>query len=307
MNQKLDKNNKAWMLLTEDERMVLKLNLGLSKSTWKAGEIMKKSHYKLIEIKDRAKTYLRIFTIYFSKYPEIIPEKVKISPDFKTYLLGVIKYRHPISRAIQDIDSPLWKHVKSRDKIILEEMGKWAKSPQMVERDLYHLIMDFDRWNNFRILPKSIQEPSAFKRRDKNRLKKHLKVATSVPLVSFEIIQQKFGITDKRERNEAWVPLVSGSASKVEVVKIHLKDQNLREFSRCSLYVFNREELAHDYIKLVVDFINKEGKHCIDGLRFWPLYRNLIKKAVNYDQIQNVTPTRKYLNFAEPDTDENLF
>ena len=57
----LDENNPAWMILIEEEQLALTLHYGPEKSTWQAGEIMKKAHYKYLEIKARGEKFLKIF------------------------------------------------------------------------------------------------------------------------------------------------------------------------------------------------------------------------------------------------------
>lgn len=297
---KLDKNNKAWMLLVEDERLALNLNLGLRKSTWKAGEIMKKSHYKLIEIKDRAKTFLKIFTYHFQEYGELIPKDMQITPDLREYLTLTIIKRLPINKAIREIDSPLYHHQVTREKVISDEIIKWKSSVSLSQKDLYNLVLDFDRWNNFRILPKNMQEPSAFKRRDKNRLKKHLKLGTSISPLAYKIIKKKYQYTSNRKINAGYLILISEEPRRTEIIKILANPENLADLSRSSLYIFDDENIATVYLQLILEYIRKEDKHCSEGLRFWPKYREIIKKAINYNLIQNIIPSRKNLEFIEP-------
>lgn len=300
---KLDKKNPAWMILTDDEKLALRLNLGMQKSTWKSGEIMKKSHYKLIEIKDRARTFVRIFTHHFREYTTLIPDDAKVSADLRDYLRFTIEERLPINQAVKKVDNPLYRHMASRDKIISEEVSKWKSSKNISERELYNLVLEFDRWNNFRILPKSIQEPSAFKRRDKNRLKKHLKIGTSLSKLAFKIIKSRYSYTSRRKINDAYLCLITlqndKGKRKVEVIRIKADKESIDELSRVSLYLFPSESLADKYLELIKTFIDKENRHCAEGLKFWPLYRDIIKKAINYNEIQNIIPSRKNLEFAE--------
>lgn len=297
-------NQKAWAILTEEEKIVLQLNLSLNKSTWKTGEIVKKSHYKLIEIKDRAKTFLRIFTHFFNEYNSLIPESVKISPDLKEYLILTIRDRVKTNQAYKQIDNPFYHRVKSRDEVIAEEISKWKSSLELAERDLYNLVIEFDRWNNFRILPKSIQEPSAFKRRDKNKLKKHLKIASTISPLSYLIIKKKFKYKTRHKIKAAYLvfvrePMEEGQKRKIKIIKVKAEDKHIAELSKASLFLFPTEELAREYGKLIYDFTHKESKHCIDGLKFWPLYREIIQKALNFEKIQNISPQRRYLEYAD--------
>lgn len=300
---KLDKNNKAWVLLTEDEQLALRLNLGLRKSTWKSGEIMKKSHYKLIEIKDRARTFLRIFTHHFAEYGNLIPEDAKVSADLRDYLHFTMEKRMPVNLAIREVDNPLYRHMATRDSMVAQEMSKWKNSIKISEKELYALVMEFDRWNNFRIVPKSIQEPSAFKRRDKNKLKKHLRIGTSLSFLAYKLIKKRFTYNSRHSVNEAYLSLITvigkKGIRKMDVIRIKADKEALEELSNVSLYLFPTEKFAEAYQDLVLTFIDKDARHCIDGLKFWPLYRDLIKKAINYEKIQNIIPSRRNLDFVE--------
>ena len=298
---KLNRQNKAWMLLSEEEQLALKLNLGLKKSTWKAGEIMRKSHYKLIEIKDRGRTFLKIFSNHFNEYHKLIPDGVTISPDLRTYLEATIIRRKRISQAIGEIDNPLYHHISTREESIALEVTKWKSSVRIPERELYNLIMDFDRWNNFRIMPKSIQEPSAFKRRDKNRLKKHLKIGTSIPAISHKVIKTRFEHKTNRKANVGYLSLITAEPQRVEIIKVKTGADNLALLSKASLYIFPSHDIAQEYLSITLEYIRKDAKHCIEGLKFWPRYRAIIKSALNYETIQNIIPSRRYLEFINPD------
>lgn len=70
---------KAWDCLTPTEQQSLFLQLSESKSSWEAGEILKLSHYKYLEIKERSEKFFRLFWIsskYMSQYlDQIAPVK----------------------------------------------------------------------------------------------------------------------------------------------------------------------------------------------------------------------------------------
>ena len=54
--------SKAWQILNKDEKTALMLTFNQKKSSWEAGDIMDKSHYKYLEI-----TYINI-AIYFQTW-----------------------------------------------------------------------------------------------------------------------------------------------------------------------------------------------------------------------------------------------
>lgn len=53
---------KAWSCLMDKEQQSLFLQLSESKSSWEAGEILKLSHYKYLEIRERSEKFFRLFS-----------------------------------------------------------------------------------------------------------------------------------------------------------------------------------------------------------------------------------------------------
>ncbi len=76
-------NREAWGILLKEEQQSITLSLGYSKSSWEAGEILKKAHYKYLEIAARGEKFLRMFTEFFEEHTYFIPNGVDISESFK--------------------------------------------------------------------------------------------------------------------------------------------------------------------------------------------------------------------------------
>lgn len=53
---------KAWSCLIDKEQQSLFLQLSESKSSWETGEILKLSHYKYLEIRERSEKFFRLFS-----------------------------------------------------------------------------------------------------------------------------------------------------------------------------------------------------------------------------------------------------
>lgn len=53
---------KAWSCLIDKEQQSLFLQLSENKSSWEAGEILKLSHYKYLEIRERSEKFFRLFS-----------------------------------------------------------------------------------------------------------------------------------------------------------------------------------------------------------------------------------------------------
>ena len=172
-------NGKAWEILTQEEQIALTLSINHGKSSWQAGEIMEKAHYKYLEIQARAKMFFKIFTLYFQKSGEqLIPDNSDMTWDFQEFILCTLQNRKGYRETIKIIgkESKLC-HKKAKERVeALKGYMAWLDNHEdPVHKELHDLIKEFDRWNNFRILPEDLQEPSAFKRRNKTRLLKHLK------------------------------------------------------------------------------------------------------------------------------------
>lgn len=60
---------------------------------------------------------------------------------------------------------------KVNTKNIERNMKRLKESEDEWDKDTLRLILEFDRWNNFRILPRMLQQPSAFKRRSNKRIR----------------------------------------------------------------------------------------------------------------------------------------
>ena len=289
--------SKAYAILTDEEKTSLSLSLVHNKSTWEAGEIMSKAHYKYLEIKQRAEKFVRLFTDYFSNYEDIIPSYSKLNTHFKEYLRLAIYKRLPLQKIIKKLNNELYDKPKLRDIEIIREVNSLKNSKFTQDQNLFHLIMDFDRWNNFRILPLSIQEPSAFKRRNKHKLRKLVNLFTSLHPLSVLKIKQLYEVKNPKGVNKIiYLPLITIHDLKLtEVIKIPENEKNIVQMNNLILYIFDKEADAKRFIEILYAYISKDYKHCRDGQRFWPEFRILTKKAINYAQIQNITPTRKYV------------
>lgn len=301
---------KAWSILTDEEKTAITLSATHSKSTWEAGEIMGKAHYKYLEINQRAMKFFRLFTEYFEVYPKLIPDKTNLDPTFKKYISTLIESRRDMISTIKVLRSDKYKTTKLREVEISKGVYYLKNSKITQENNLYHLIMDFDRWNNFRILPQSIQEPSAFKRRNKHKLRKLVNLFTSLHPIAVMKIKQLYEIKKIHLVKEyVYLPLITVHDNSLsQVIKIANTPKNMDFINKTILYVFRLEHDAQDFLKALQGYIFKDRKHCRDGQMFWPEFRVLTKKALNYDEINNLAPSRKSsIDMAFPDNEMKVF
>ena len=298
-------NKEVWGILNHDEQTAITLSLAHGKSTWESGEIMSKAHFKYLEIQKRARKFLEMFTNHFEKYSGLFTEEMNISFAFKEYLQLTMVNRLNISNATKKMEDPTYLVASKRNKFIAHELTRLKKANNIPSSDLYNLIMDFDRWNNFRILPIEIQEPSAFKRRNKSRNKKHLKVITTLPKFSVLKLIEKYSYSGKYSK--VYLPVISQYLDgNFKIVKVKKNITLINEITNIGLFIFDKEELALDFAKLISDYFLNGVMNCRTGQKFWPEFRVLIKRAINYGDIENIHKSRTYLDKALFDQDEQL-
>jgi hypothetical protein len=285
-------NNIAWSMLTEDERAALTLQLGMGKSSWQSGEIMKRSHYKYLEIKYRAEHFLKAFTEHIKLFDCIIPEGINGNKRVIEYLKICIEERKKPMVALQRMNKIKRITKVQLNERIIKQLEEWEESDNAYDVTTFHFVKDFDRWNNFRILPKVIQEPSAFKRRIKNTYKKQIRITANLPTISLDKLIKNY----QTKNQGGWVPVLYNR--KAQVYKMKINNQSYKIFSNIGLYIFHHKADASEYIEAIEEYVGKGKKACTDGLDFWPIYREVIKKALNYQEIQKITPSRRFLATA---------
>lgn len=302
-NQKI--NCDAWNILNEDERTALSLSLSFNKSTWESGEIMHKAHFKYLEIQKRARKFLEIFTNHFEKYGGLFPEHIQISFAFREYLQFTILERKTISKTTKIMEDTSYLIASRRNKLIIKELKRLADHNTEYSNDFYNLIMDFDRWNNFRILPLEVQEPSAFKRRNKVRNVKHLKNITGLPQYSVLKLIEYYGYNGKYPK--LYLPIISPYVQGGwKVIMVKNCTLNINEITRIGLFLFELRAKAEEFAGLVCEYFMGSDKSCRAGQRFWPQFRIIMYNAVNYKSIENIHKSRLYLDTAIFNLDKKI-
>lgn len=298
-------NEAAWSILTDDERMALTLKHGHDKSSWEAGEIVGRAHYKFLEIESRAKQFLSLFTEHFNIYDKVIPKYIKIDDRVKKYFTLLIADRRSIKEAIDLVNDDYFDIKSFRDRLIIEAMEKLNKSEQAINKNIAIIVWEFDRWNNFRILPREIQEPSAFKRRNKNADLRNLKNLLTLHTYSVEELIKRYHVTKPQlDQPLMFAPIFSKFFQYGgRVITISHEQEYLDHMSKIGLYCFNKKDRATKFFDLVNSYKIGELKDCKFGQKFWPRFRLVIKDSLNYNTIQKRIPSRKFLENALEDLD----
>lgn len=293
-------NTEAWDILNRDEKMSISLSLGHNKSSWEAGEIVGKSHYKYLEINARAERFLKMFTEFFEKYGDLIPIPNNMESDFKEYIVMLIKERRAMKDTLSRIENRDYQFTGSREVALENAMNNLRHSSLESEVELFDLLLEFDRWNNFRILPRRLQQPSAFKRRNKSRELKHLKSISDLPKYSVNKIRDKFGYTGYKR---LFFTLVSRELKQgFIVIAMENTKKNISQVSQLGLFIFKDNLEAVKLGEMINQYLyplRVTGfSPVVKGLTFWGPYRELISKSINYDKVYNLVPNRKYVEDA---------
>jgi hypothetical protein len=286
-------NDKAWNILNDEEQTAITLTLSHGKSSWEAGEIMNKAHYKFLEIKGRAEKFIKMFTEYFDKTGELVPEGLILPNHFQDYLELLILKRKSLKETIEEVEDNRYKLSSTRNTLINEIFEK-LKGFNQAELFI-DLLIEFDRWNNFRILPPELQEPSAFKRRNKSRDLKRLKNICGLPEVVIVKILERYKYVGKYKK--LYIPIIAPIYDEgYLIIPVKFKTLVIIEVSKLGLPLFSREAEAKDFADLVYQFIiDKKHKTCNEGLKFWPEFRVKVGFAYNHEQLNNIIPTRTFM------------
>lgn len=285
---------KAWSFLTESEKQSIYLTTGQGLSGWQAGEILQVTHYKYLELKARSETLFKVLSDYFEIYDTLINPRAQIHPSFRDYLFGCIEKRLPLPEAKIYAGEGRWSSKNVREREILESMKNLKESTFKHDTDLHLLIIEFDRWNNFRILPTILQATSPYKRKSNRQAKAYFKYLKNINPHTLLKIATNLTFRGKKQ---VWVALMgdfNNNGQTYDVIPIRQDDRNMKFMTINRLYVFKSQEDAVIFATLVLRhdmvFTSK------DGLQFWKKYDTVIKKAINHDSI---THTSKITNFYD--------
>src|SRR5690606_19048997 len=128
--------------------------------------------------------------------------------------------------------------------------------------------------------------PSAFKRRNKTRLLKHLKNVKNIEPFHIERLMKKFTVGKNYKLRYMYLPIVSNTFPEgYSILKIKATSKIVDYISKgLKLYLFSKLEDAQDYTYLVEAYLSNK-KDVKKGQTFWPKFRKLTEKAYNYEKL----------------------
>ena len=291
---------KAWSCLTKVEQQSLFLHTSEGKSSWEAGSMMNISHYKYIEIRERSEKFFRMFADFFEKHNSIFRPDCPCERNFQDFIEGVIEHRLKKRDAVVYTGDSTQQITKVNRKNRIRNMKYLKEAEDNWDLDSMRLICEFDRWNNFRILPSILQQPSAFKRRLNKKDKIYIKyLLERIPTWVLEKLKERFYYKVKPSKKKWWVALISPDlyTDGYYLLPIRPEEEVLKEMNRFYIYVFDDKEDADTFGYLVTSFYERTAK-VIAGQKFWPEYRYLVQKAINYNAVNNIEFNVKRLDNA---------
>lgn len=288
---------KAYNCLTEVEQNSLFLNLSQGLSTWQISEILKISHYKYLEVKARAEKFFKMFSDYFEKHDSLVSPRSPLDSRFIDYLYGSMIKRLPKEEAVIHSGDSSWLLYPIRNNRIIKNIEWLKESEDEWDKDLYALIMEFDRWNNYRILPRILQAPSAFKRRTTKKDKVYLTYLHKIPDFKIRALVDMYWRAGKPS-NRYFVAFISEIFDDGYVVAPIMMDKKIiDELTKTKIYVF-KTQLDADEFGLMAKQYFIRTMNSKSGLKFWKPYREIVSRAINYNQINNMDFSCSSLDMA---------
>lgn len=292
---------KAWNCLTPQEQKSLFLILSENRTTWEACQILQVTHYKYLEIKERAEKFFRLFGDFFELHESIFRPDCPCEPQFRDYIESVIekRYSRKESRVQTGDSAQLLPKVNAR--CITRNMKWLSESGNKWDEDTRKLIFEFDRWNLFRILPVMLQQPSAYKRRINRKYKAYMKYLTRrIPDWAVARIQERFWYKSKKQsKPKYWIALIYPSDLKhYKVISIRQDPEIVKELTKYYIYIFKNEDDADTFGFMVSQFRNKSSRNIRVSQKFWPEFRLILEQSINYKEVNNMDITVQALDNA---------
>lgn len=287
----------AWDCLTKLEQNCLFLNHSQGLSTREAGEILKVTHYKYLELKARSEKFFKLFSDYFQLWPSLVRPDAPLDHRFRDYILGSILKRLPRDEALVYAGDSSWLLVSISRNGIIKNMDRLKKSKNDWDKDLYKLIMEFDRWNNHRILPRLIQAPSAYKRRTNKNDKVYLNFLHRIPDFKIRAMVDMYWRHGKPE-HRYYIAMISTTFPEgYTVVPVKRDPETVKSLTDTKIYIFEDPIDADEFGFMVYNYFAKT-ESISASMDFWKRYREVVQLALNHKEINNMDFTYTNLDMA---------
>lgn len=279
--------DKAWDILTNNERNSLFLQMSQGQSSWEAGEILNIPHYKYLELKERSVKFFKMFSQYFQEFETLISPNSVVDSKFRDYVEGIIEKRLTREEALKYTGDSALSLKDLSDSVITKNMNRLLDSELKHDNRLYDLIVEFDRWNNRRVLPRELQLPSAYKRRNNKRDKTYIEFISRIPTNKVNALIDIFTYRPRKANKKVYyISLISSEfPDGYYIVPIKPSKETILKISKLSIYIFDDKDKADTFGFIISKFIKSDRTPKV-GQQFWVKYREHIKMSVNYDIIK---------------------
>jgi len=276
---------KAWELLTDLEKQALSLTVVSERSKQEAAIILNLAPYKFTEIFLRARKFFVMFTEYYEEYETLLPPDLDLSKTETLFIsMVILKRRKPadLIKASPEFSS-LIRH-KNRQILWQDFMKRLQQHSDQAKR-LYSMLVEFDKWNAYRILPKLFQEPSPFSRRRVKEFKKIKESVVNITDIGWELFLDMYGTT-----KPPWVFTPSMRNDNFQAEAVKLNKNALVYYTQNQLPVFSKDSQAKQLSELIFDYEALARKSPQSAQRFWANFRTVMLTAVNYNDLMNLKP-----------------
>lgn len=272
---------KAWNHLTELEQMALNLVVVNERSKKEAAIIMNISPYKFTEVYLRARKFFVMFTYHYEKYSELVPGYVMIPKEFRIFLDQLLGHRKKVTDIVKNEYMIDLASAQAREQFW---RGLFTQLHIESLNEVSEIFREFDRWNNFRILPKNMQLPAAFPRRRNRSLKKIQQGLYAISDLGWDLLMQKYGCSDIPPM--IFLPVIQSYTFRSYPIR---ETTGITGYmSRNRIPIFVKEEDAKTFAELCYDYQLLKKRSTYSARKFWANYRIIIKEAYNYEELVGI-------------------
>lgn len=291
--------DKAWDILTPNERNSLFLQMSHGQSSWEACEIIGVPHYKYLELKERAIKFFKMFSDYFMEFGTLISPNSVIDSRFRDFVEGIIEKRLSKEEAIVYSGDSSLQVTEISSRVIIKNMNRLLNSETKHDNRLYDLIIEFDRWNNHRVLPRELQLPSAYKRRNNKRDKTYIKYLSKIPEYKVKALIDLYTYKPRKENKKSYfITLLSDTISDgYYVIRVKPSKETIKKLSKLSIFIFDNKDHADGFGYIITRFL-ENPQTPKTGQQFWEKYREYISLAINRDSIKTSSFYSEKLDLA---------
>lgn len=272
---------KAWNHLTKLEQMALNLVVVNERSKKEAAIIMNIAPYKFTEIYLRARKFFVMFTGHYEEHSELIPSYIMITKEDRIFLDQLLGHRKKITDIVKLELLVDLANAKAREYLW---RGLFTTLHVNSLGGISEVFTEFDRWNNFRILPKNMQLPAAFPRRKNRSLKKIQQGLYAISDLGWDLIQQRYGTSDIPPM--VYIPIIASDDFRGYAIR---ETKPIYDYmARNRIPVFSKQKLAYQFAELLFDYRRLKKRSTYSARKFWANFRLLIMEAQNYENLVGI-------------------